>query len=89
MNQEISDLWNGNLAPCEHCGAQDQTANNLYSRVQRCREEMTAGLTGEQRGILEQYAQVWEDYLLRMMELAFRDGFITGSRLAAEVWSGQ
>ena len=29
----IIDLWNGNIAPCEHCGAQDSAVNHLNATV--------------------------------------------------------
>lgn len=87
MHSAIYDLWNGNIAPCEHCGAQDRQANILYGAVCRSREAAAKALPEEHRKLLEQYGQCWEDYLLRMMEEAFRDGFVLGSRLSAEIYS--
>ena len=87
MNQTIQELWNGNIAPCEHCGAQDRQANILYGEVRRSREAVANALQEEHRKLLEQYGQCWEDYLFRMMEEAFRDGFVLGSRLSAEIYS--
>ena len=87
MESTIIDLWNGEIAPCEHCGAQDQKANLLLAKVRRSREALDHGLNAEQKELSEQHAQAWEDYLLRMLELAFRDGFTVGSRLTEEVYS--
>ena len=83
----ISDLWNGNIAPCEHCGAHDSMVNVLYTKMRQGREALEAELTVQQKSNFERYSQLSEDYLLRMMELAFRDGFTIGSRLAAEIYS--
>lgn len=87
MKQIISELWNSNLAPCEHCGAQDIKANTLYAKVQQGRGALEEMLLEEQRKPLAHYGQCWEDYLLRMMERAFQEGFVIGSRMAAEVYS--
>lgn len=83
----ISDLWNGNIAPCEHCGAKDRQANALYAGAQRSREALKASLAGENHDLLENYGKHLEDYLLRMMELAFREGLVLGIRLTTEVFS--
>jgi len=83
----ISDLWNGNIAPCEQCGAKDRQANVLYAETQRSREALNASLSGENHDLLENYGKHWEDYLLRMMELSFREGLALGIRLTTEVFS--
>ena len=31
MKDTIIEIWNGNIAPWEHCGAHDPTANELVS----------------------------------------------------------
>ena len=89
MESAISNLWNGNIAPCEHCGTQDGKVNQLFTRMRREREVLEAELTADQKARLEGYSQLSEDYLLRMMELAFREGFVVGSQITAEVYSGR
>ena len=83
--QTIIDLWNGNIAPCEHCGAHDSQANHLVHLMERNRETLREGLTAAQSELLQQYIDCSDEYLLRMMELAFCDGFCTGGRLTMEM----
>jgi len=83
--QAIIDLRNGNIAPCEHCGAHDAQANKLISLMERNREILRDGLTEAQKERFQTYIDCSEEYLLHMMELAFCDGFILGSRLAVDV----
>lgn len=82
--QTITDLWNGNIAPCEHCGAHNPEVNQLIGLMERNREKLNEGLTAAQTEIFQKYIDCSEEYLLRMLELAFCDGFCLGSRLATE-----
>ena len=84
MQQTIIDLWNGNIAPCEHCGSHDPVINKLMSLMERNREKLSNGLTEAQMEIFQKYVDCSDEYLLRMLELAFCDGFCLGSRLAIE-----
>ena len=76
MTHTIEDLWNGELAFCEHCGAYDPEANRLVRELARFRDGLLAQLQG--------YIDQTERYTLRMMELAFRDGFSAGVKLLTE-----
>ena len=82
--QTIIDLWNGNIAPCEHCGSHDPVINNLMGLIERNREKLSGELTEAQMEAFQKYMDCTEEYLLRMLELAFCDGFCLGSRLAVE-----
>lgn len=84
MTQTITDLWNGNIAPCEHCGSHDKEANHLIGLMERNREALHEGLTAAQRETFQKYIDSSEEYLLRMLELAFCDGFCLGSKLVME-----
>lgn len=84
MTQTITDLWNGNIAPCEHCGSHDTEANHLIGLMARNREVLREGLTAAQRETFQKYIDCSEEYLLRMLELAFYDGFCLGSKLDME-----
>ena len=75
MTQTIIDLWNGNIAPCEHCGAHDPVISNLLSLIERNREKLSKGLTETQMETFQKYMDCSDEYLLRMLELAFSDGF--------------
>lgn len=83
--QTIIDLWNGNIAPCEHCGAHDPEANYLVSLMERNRETLREGLTAAQIELFQKYIDCSEEYLLRMLELAFCDGVCMGGKLAMEI----
>lgn len=84
MPQTISDLWNGNIAPCEHCGSHDTEANHLICLIERNRDSLREKLTTEQNETFQKYIECSEEYLPRMMELSFCDGFCVGTRLAME-----
>lgn len=84
MSQTISDLWNGNIAPAEHCGAHDPQVNRLVGLMERNREHLSEGLTAAQKETFQKYIDSSEEYLLRMLELAFCDGYCLGSRLVME-----
>lgn len=82
--QTIIDLWNGNIAPCEDCGSRDVEAKHLVSLMERNREALSAGLSVKRMEILQKYIDCAEEYLLRMLELSFADGFSLGCRLVME-----
>lgn len=84
MAQMITDLWNGNIAPCEHCGSHDPMINDLIGLMERNRENLSKGLTEAQMETFQKYIDCSDECLLRMMELAFCDGFCLGGKLVAE-----
>ena len=84
MKDTIIEIWNGNIAPWEHCGAHDPTANELIGLMAQNREKLCQGLTEAQMGLYQKYIDCSEEYLLRMQELAFSEGFCLGSKLAME-----
>jgi len=84
MNGTIIDLWNGNIAPCERCGCGDPVIHDLMETLERNRRQLYSELTTSQMEILQKYIDCHDEYLLRMLELAFSDGFSLGSRLTVE-----
>ena len=84
MMQTIIDLWSGNIAPCEHCGSHDTEANHLIGLMERNREVLREGLTAAQMETFQKYMDCSDEYLFRMLELAFCDGFCLGSKLVIE-----
>lgn len=84
MQQTIIDLWNGNIAPCEHCGSHDPVVNNLMGLIDRNREKLSSGLTEAQMETFQKYMDCSDEYLFRMLELAFYDGFSLGGKLVME-----
>ena len=53
--------------------------------MERNRETLREELTAAQSEILQKYIDCSEEYLLRMMELAFYGGFCTGGKLTMEM----
>ena len=88
MTQAIEALWNGELAFAEHCGAHDQQANQLVRELGKSRDSLLEQMSQPQRELLERYVDQTERYTLRMMELAFRDGFSVGVGLLTEALYG-
>lgn len=84
MAQTITDLWNGNLAPSEYCGSRDTEANHLIALIERNSHALLDGLTASQKEIFQRYVDCSEEYLIRMLELAFCDGFSLGCKLIIE-----
>ena len=85
MPNTVLDLWNGNIAPCEHCGSHDLQANHLISLIERNREALCRELPDTQAEIFQKYMDCSEEYMLRMLELAFSDGFSLGVNLMIDV----
>lgn len=84
MMQTIVDLWNGNIAPCEHCGSHDSEANHLLALMERNRATLCEGMTTAQTETFQKYIDCSEEYLIRMLELSFCEGFCLGSKLTVE-----
>ena len=84
MRQTIIDLWNGNIAPIEHCGSHDPELNRMISLIERNRDALCSGMTDSQKEIFQKYIDCSEEYLLRILELAFCDGFSLGGKLVME-----
>lgn len=84
MQQTITDLWNGNIAPCEHCGSHDAEVNHLIGLMERNRESLCNGRTQLQNETFQKYIDCSEEYLRKMLGLAFNDGFCLGSKLIIE-----
>ena len=84
--QTIIDLWNGNIAPCEHCGSHNPEIDDLLGLIKRNREKLSSGLTEAQMETFQKYMDCSDEYLFRMLELAFCDGFYLGGKLVMETW---
>ena len=84
MEEPIIELWNGRIAPCQYCGAQDARSISLHAAMGVCGEKLRKTLLPEQAELLERYISLSESFLIRSMELAFRDGFRCGSRIVMD-----
>lgn len=88
MTQTITELWNGNIAPVEHCGDHDPELNRLFRLMERNREALGGGLTEAQMETFQKYIDCSDEYLLRMLEIAFCDGFTVAAKLLTEALLG-
>ena len=86
MSHIITELWYGNIRPCETCGVPDPEGKRIHARMDQYREKLWNTLTDTQKEQFDQYAAGSDEYLFHMMELAFSDGFALGTRVAAEVF---
>lgn len=89
MSQTIIDLWNGELAPCERCGAGDRNIYQLRNLMNRNQQKLCEELTECQIRLFQKYIDCSEEYLFRMQESAFLEGFSLGSKLTAEALVGK
>ena len=87
MTKTIEDLWNGNLAPADNCGNRDPELNHLIALMERNRAKLCESINALQQETFEKYIDSSEEYLLRMMERAFCDGFCLASKLLMEALS--
>ena len=84
MSQTIMELWNGNITPCEFCGAHDREAKKLFGLMERNREALCGTLHTDQAEAFQKYIDASDEYLMRMLELAFYEGFSLGVKLSME-----
>jgi len=84
MKDTFTDLWYGAIVPWETCGVGDKRSVQLCTLRERHRGMLHEELNDAQKETFQKYLDCSEEYLLRMMELAFQDGYCLASRLAAE-----
>lgn len=84
MAGTIEKLWNGEIAPCEKCGSQDPEINDLLVLMRKNKETIYKELSPQQQKILEKYIDCSDEYVLRITEQAFCEGFCLASKLLTE-----
>lgn len=84
MSGIITDLWYGNLAPFDKCGAHEEEITHLAALMERNQEELSSICTPAQKELFQKYMDCEEEYLLRMMEQAFLTGFSLSCRIFTE-----
>lgn len=87
MTNTITDLWRGDLAPCDQCGAQNPQINRIHILLEQHQQSLCGTLTPEQRLLFERFVDCGQDYLIRLMEQAFCDGFSLSSGLLIDALS--
>jgi len=87
MKQTILALWNGILSPYEHCGSDDSEANDLTVLMDRHYDTLQKELSPTQMDTVEKLSACFDEYLLRMQEHAFSDGFSLAAKMLCEALS--
>ena len=88
MHNILSDLWNGNLSVADHCGAYDPEIRELASLLAKNKQALSGMLSQEQLQLFETYDGHYEEYLLRLLEHAFCDGFRVALQLLIQGLTG-
>ena len=84
MKCTIEELWNGNIAPGEKCGMHDPEVKTLVGLMRRHSENLKKELDAQQYALVEKYIDCSGDYVCRMTELAFCEGFGLAGKLLSE-----
>ena len=84
MRDIIQELWNGNLSPCEQCGENVPEITELSVLMERNKTDLCSTLSQHEKLSLEKFESAWEEYSMRMTEIAFHDGFCLASKLLTE-----
>ena len=83
MENVIDDLYFGRITPCDRCCTPKES--ELMGRISECFDNLSEGLTEEQRVGLENF----KDYLMEVSVISEREmfeyGLKLGMRLAVEV----
>ena len=84
MSKTIIDLWYGHIIPFEECGANDPAILELHRLMTRHSDTLRKELTEVQTESFQKFIESNDDYMIRMTELAFQQGFTIGCKLTAE-----
>ena len=87
MSDTLKNLWYGNIAPFDRCGAHDPETNHLAALMERNRENLIKLSTPEQQEILQKYVDCADEYWIHQMELAFYRGFSLSCQLLTAAYS--
>ena len=75
MKSVIDDLYFGRINPCDRCSTPEEC--ELMGRLSGCFDQLSEGLTEEQRVGLENF----KDYLMEISVISEREMFEYGLRL--------
>lgn len=89
MKETIAELWYGNIAPVEYCGANDKEINRLLMLMERNRNCLSSQLNEAQMTELEKYVDYSDKYAFRSALLSFIEGFSLGSKIMAEALAAE
>lgn len=81
MPKTISDLWYGNLNPCDRTLKKGSRMAELVAQIAETQEDLFARLNNEEKALFEQFA----DDTAEMYGLSERDAFVSGFTLGARI----
>lgn len=81
MPQTISDLWYGNLNPCDRTMKKGSHMAKPVAQIAETQEDLFARLNDEEKALFEQLA----DDIAEMYGLSERDAFVSGFTLGARI----
>ena len=84
MKGTIENLWNGNIAPGESCGEQNEEIAEILSLMENNVEDLRKVCSERQKQMLEKYIDCAEEYVYLITAQAFCDGFCLASKLLTE-----
>ena len=83
MDNILTELWYGNVAPWEQSNRLDREYKELTELLCRNRDRLTEGLTEAQKELLDQYDECQSELNAKTERNAFVQGFCLGTRLLA------
>ena len=83
MDNILTELWYGNVAPWEQSNRCDREYKELTELLCRNRDKLTEGLTEAQKELLEKYDECQNELSAKTEKIAFVQGFCLGTLLLA------
>ena len=83
MDNILTELWYGNVAPWEQSNRCDREYKELTELLRRNRDKLTEGLTEAQKELLDKYDECQNELNAKTEKNAFAQGFCLGTRLLA------
>ena len=83
MDNILTELWYGNVAPWEQSNRLDREYKELTELLCRNRDRLTEGLTEAQKELLDKYDECQNELNAKTERNAFVQGFCLGTRLLA------
>ncbi len=84
MKKTLTDLWNGDICPCDGSSQQDEEDLKLLNLIIKYREQVSEHLDEEGNEKLEQLISCIEDSWSKSCNNAFIQGFSLATRLMIE-----
>lgn len=84
MTKTIAQLWNGNLEPIRYFGKENPQIKDLEKLIQSNREKLEQNMNETEKEWFEKYSDCIGEYVDKLNEQAFCDGFCLGTKITTE-----